>query len=573
LIRETFDRLVPPIACTSLTAVIGFLAFGFSPLAPVRAFGIFTGIGALFGLFLSLGVVPALLVLINPARLRAWRRGDGQAAIFVPAAWFARLGQVVVRHRRWVMGLALGIMALAPLGLARLVVQDSWTNGFDPESEFRRVTQQVNDSFFGMHRLFVTFDAPQMLTGEAAASAFGPGTLSLPPDFVRNAALVKGSSITFTVVDKSQAGDPTSATPGAVWRSQIQMPGWVGDRFILRLSTGIMSTNFRHELSQAGQASFEIAAHSQVRPEIIRSTGELASFIRQRSRYAVGGVLSPFDYVTTTSFMIHPGDPDARHLPDNADEINMLWNYYGTALGEHRLREVVDTNYWRSLTTVFMKDANFADTARLMNDIRDYEREHLAPKGIKIGFAGDVAVSQSLIRGIVSTQLQSLIWSLAGIFVVTALFGGSMRWGFYCLLPSLLAVVVKFAVMGWLGIPLGVATSMFAAMTLGIGVNCAIHLLEGCRQARAAGASPAEALSRALGSTGPPALINTLAMTLGFGVLMLSQVPANARLGLLMVLGLVNCLVASLLILPVLLQRWPMKDSREGTAASSPQES
>ena len=38
-------------------------------------------------------------------------------------------------------------------------------------------------------------------------------------------------------------------------------------------------------------------------------------------------------------------------------------------------------------------------------------------------------------------------------------------------------------------------------------------------------------------------MINTLAMSLGFGVLMLSQVPANARLGILLVLGLVNCFV------------------------------
>ena len=119
--------------------------------------------------------------------------------------------------------------------------------------------------------------------------------------------------------------------------------------------------------------------------------------------------------------------------------------------------------------------------------------------------------------------------------------------------------MIKFAVMGWAGIPLGVATSMFAAMTLGIGVNCAIHLLESGQQARAAGASSAGALSRALSLTGPPALINTLAMSLGFGVLMLSQVPANARLGLLLVLGLVNCFVASLLLLPVLLHWWPLK--------------
>src|SRR5205085_5853310 len=230
----------------------------------------------------------------------------------------------------------------------------------------------------------------------------------------------------------------------------------------------------------------------------------------------------------------------------------------GLARGQAKLHQIVDTNYWRSLITVFLKDANFADTAKLMSEVRAYEREELAPKGIRIGFAGDVAVSQSLIHGIVTTQLLSLMFLLAGIYLVTAWLGGSWRWGIYCLLPSLLAVLIKFAVMGWLNIPLGVATSMFAAMTLGIGVNCAIHLLEAYSLARAAGAAVPESLRRSIGQTGPQALINTLAGSLGFGVLLLSQVPANARLGLLLVVGLVNCFVASMLLLPLLLQWWPL---------------
>ena len=195
----------------------------------------------------------------------------------------------------------------------------------------------------------------------------------------------------------------------------------------------------------------------------------------------------------------------------------------------------MDTNYWRSLTTVFLKDANFVETARLLTRVRAYERELLAPKGIKLGFAGDVALSQSLIRGIVRTQMESLGWSLAGIFLVTTLLGGSWRWGILCVLPSVLAVLVKFAVMGWLGIPLGVATSMFAAMTLGLGVNCAIQLLESHTQASADGTPPMEALRCALSLTGVPALVNTLAVSLGFGVLVFSEVPANARLGILVV--------------------------------------
>jgi len=85
-------------------------------------------------------------------------------------------------------------------------------------------------------------------------------------------------------------------------------------------------------------------------------------------------------------------------------------------------------------------------------------------------------------------------------------------------------------------------------------------LLEGFSQARAGGKSESDALSQCMRLSGPPALINTLAVSLGFGVLMVSQVPANARLGLLLVLGLVNCFLASLLLLPLLLHWWPLQN-------------
>ena len=119
------------------------------------------------------------------------------------------------------------------------------------------------------------------------------------------------------------------------------------------------------------------------------------------------------------------------------------------------------------------------------------------------------------------------------------------------------SVLVNFAAMGWFGIPLGVATSMFAAMTLGIGVDFAIHVLEGFDAARREGALPEAALAASLSRTGPAVVVNTLAIALGFGVLMLSQVPANARLGSLTILGIVNCLIVSMLLLPALLWWWP----------------
>lgn len=564
VVRETFARMASPIASTSLTTGVGFLSFGVSPLGPVRAFGICTAIGVLFGLFYSFTVVPAMLALIKPRLLL-----PGKTRASTPmrlSVWFSHLGSRVIHLRWWIAAAVLLTTAITPLGLRRLVVQDSWTDAFDPESQFRKATQYVNEQFYGMHLLFVSVDMPQILEGEVPASAITPYDILLPATLVNSPAEIGGSQITLSLDDFLK---PLNRDSEPLLRTHIEMALIQGDKIAARLAGLPQETNLWPILARAGTIYYKVPVRNQVRPDVIRSLGELGEFIRQRKLYAVGGVLGPADYIATTRFMARPNDANARVLPSDAIEVKLMWDYYGLARGPQRLHQIVDTNFWQSLTTVFLKDANFVATAKLMDEIRGYEREHLAPKGMKIGFAGDVALSQSLIHGIVTTQLHSLVWSLIGIYLITALLGGSLRWGAYCVVPSALAVLLKLAIMGWFGIPLGVATSMFAAMTLGIGVNCSIQLLEGFSQARTAASLPA-ALSRALALTGPPALINTLAVSLGFGVLMLSQVPANARLGLLVVLGLVECFIVSLLLLPVLLHWFPLKSPLPSTPRHEP---
>jgi hypothetical protein len=551
LLDETFEKLAPAVAITSLATGIGFFSFAFSPFVPVSAFGVWAGVGVLFGLFYSLVVVPALLSLIPSNWLRL-RWGFGQKTAFSGlAAFFENLGHYAERRCWLVVACIFIVLLLTPIGLRRLVVQDSWADEFDPDSEFWHATQWMNANFYGMHLLYVCVDASETKTGELAAPPNSLNRILLPGNICNDLLEIEASPITLSAL-------PENITAPRVWHSQI--------RLLRRTDTNILAwvvptadgNGFTHDVGSA-KVHFEVQVRSQLKPEIVDANRDLAAYLRQQSNCAVGGVIGPYEYLTTTRFMTRPSSPGARELTRLAGQNRALWDYYKFALGQNRFQQVMDPSYSKSITTVFLKDANYIDTARLMGNVRTYERAHLAPMGIKLEFAGDVAVSQSLIHGVVATQLQSLCWSLAGIFAATVALGGSWRWAVYCVLPSLIAILIKFAAMGLLGIPLGVATSMFAAMTLGIGVNCAIQLLEGFNQARAAGWSSPEALSQSLRLTGPPALINTLAVCLGFGVLMLSQVPSNARLGLLLVLGLVNCFILSLLLLPVLIHWWPPK--------------
>jgi predicted RND superfamily exporter protein len=331
------------------------------------------------------------------------------------------------------------------------------------------------------------------------------------------------------------------------------MADYAGTNIIIRVEQPPTGSNDWSGWEAADTINLELPVRTQLNPQIIQRIDAFEQYVRQQTQCSVGGALGAPDYLATIRFIARGAGPDARGLPETAVDAGILWDYYRAILGRQRLSQVLDETCSRSLITIFLKDANFVNTATLMRRIREYEQQHLTPAGIELEFAGDVAVSQSLIQGIVSTQMRSLLWSSLGIFAVIALLSRSWLRGLYSMLPSLLAVAAKFAVMGWAGITLGVATSMFAAMTLGIGVNCAIHLFEARDRWRRDGASIADAWLQSLRWTGPAALINTIAVCLGFGVLMLSQVPANARLGILLVLGLVSCALVSLSLLPALL--------------------
>jgi hypothetical protein len=564
LVQLTMDEMVCPVANAALTTAIGFVSFAFSPLPPVQAFGIFTAIGLIFCLFWTLCVLPALLTLVPKTWVmtrHAQERGSagGTAATSTGGsvlkrvegrAPFARFALWAVRRRWWIVGVVAVLVAVTPLGLRRLVIQDSWIDGFEPDSEFSRATRLVNEQYHGMHLLNVSLDASDVLAGTLPATNAALTKFSFPTNLTARPRSLVGRWL-YLFVDEG--------TNHASWRSTVESATVTGDRLAVTTQYRDAESEVWRALPKVKEVRFELVAQPHLEEPTLRAIAGLAAFIEQHRDCKVGKVLSAPDYVATTRFMVRPNEAGSRFVPTNSIEIKLMWDYYRIVRGPDHLREAVDTNYARSLLTIFLKEANFRDTARLMMDIHDYERRELAPQNIRLGFAGDVAVSQSLIRGIVTTQMQSLLGSLLGIYLVTALLGRSLRWGFYAVIPCALSVLFNFAAMGWLGIPLGVATSMFAAMTLGNGVDFAIHVLEGFTSARGQGLSADEALAASLTHTGPAVVINTLAIALGFGVLMLSQVPANARLGSLTILGIVNCLLASLFLLPALLHWWPLK--------------
>jgi uncharacterized protein len=446
-LRETFDTLRRPVFYSAATTAFGFFSFLLSPLAPVRAFGLFTGLGVLFCMLSSLTLVPALLRLLPASRLASPRAAGGRSGLIL-----RRLATPLLARPGWTLA-ALAFVTLAlGLGATRLYIQDSWIDGFSPDSPFRRATDRVNGRLFGTHLLLahLRFDQPDALLDPARLQALG---------------------------------------------------------------------RFEAEV---------------------------------RSQPGVGGVLGPYSQMTAVHALWMGGVESARVIPDNPEGVGQLLEKFDQGRSVRRRQEVIADDLRRTVVTIFLKDANFRDTERLMRSVRTSAARLLGPRGGRLDFAGDVAVSQAMIPAIVKTQVSSVLGSLLGCLTALFLLHRSLRLGLVAVLPTALSTLWVFGLMGWLGIPLGVATSMFCAITIGIGDDYAIHFLD--RYQSALGAGRDRPVLDAIEEAGPAIVYDTLAIALGFGLLAISLVPANARLGLLVALTLMASCLLTLAGMGALLQ-------------------
>jgi hypothetical protein len=552
LAAATMRRMWRPVTTTSLTTAAGFLTFAASPIAPVRAFGIFAAVGVAFAMAWTLIVTPALLVLLGPRRFAS--RGSRSPW---PDRVAIALVATAVRRPRLVVAAA-GLLALAaPLGIARLRVQDSWTGGFARHSEFRRATERFDAEFLGVHVLLLEI-AGDCLAWNALVPPedVGHHTVVLPAGAIDDPGRLVGGWVRLSAANATLPAAVDRAAPGA-WTSWIESVERRSDGRIavtMPLTAGSPVVALRQAAPEAGGAApvrVEISVEPFVIPSALARVRDFGAAIGACA--GVGGTLGPVEYLETAHFIVGKRDPAARSIPATPDEVRNLWSNYARIRGPARLAQVLDETRSRGLVSVFVKDASYRDVAALMAAVRAHERAHLAPAGLRVTFAGDLAVSQALIDAVVSTQVRSLLLSLAQIVALAAILSRSLRHGLLCVVPCALAVLLDFAGMGWSGMPLGVATSMFASMVLGIGVDYAIHLLGGYRAARAAGAGAAAAIRASAEVCGGAIVADAGSVALGFGVLTISAVPANARLGLIALLSVLACLAATLLVLPALL--------------------
>ena len=166
----------------------------------------------------------------------------------------------------------------------------------------------------------------------------------------------------------------------------------------------------------------------------------------------------------------------------------------------------------------------------------------------------DPNVTGTAVHMFESTRLMTEGYVKGGLYAMTAIIiyvyfmFRNVRTVFFVLLPVLAGSIWTVGVMELIGLKLNMANMVILPLILGIGVVNGIHITHRYREEEDKHAS-------VLGkSTGPAVLLSSLTTMIGFGSMMVADHSGVFSLGLVLTIGVFNCLMASITFLPALLK-------------------
>jgi len=167
----------------------------------------------------------------------------------------------------------------------------------------------------------------------------------------------------------------------------------------------------------------------------------------------------------------------------------------------------------------------------------------------EISITGGHVLTSVTVNEIQSTQISSTLLSVVLAAIVLTVVYRNLELGIIATLPTILATIWILATMWQVGITLNVLTVMVTALTVGLGIDYAIHIVERYREERVH-KSERQAIESTIKLTGSAILISGLTTVCGFAVLFLSPMPLVRNFGIITAATIVYSIIIAIFVLP-----------------------
>lgn len=286
-------------------------------------------------------------------------------------------------------------------------------------------------------------------------------------------------------------------------------------------------------------------------PKVLQAMDDIQYFLDQQPY--IGKTISIADFIKRINQAMHSDDPAHFRIPNDANLISQYLLLYSMSGEPGDFDSYVDNDYHLANMTAFLKTDSSAYLKQLLPKLKVFAAERLGDRA-KLHIGGSVAQGAALSEAMVHGKILNIVQIGVVVFAISSLVFRSLLAGLMVLLPLLVAVIANFGVMGYSGMYLNIATSLSAAMAVGIGADYAIYLVYRMREELTNGMNETDAVCLVLHTAGKACLFVATAISVGYSVLLFSfGFNIHIWLATLIATAMMVSVIAVLFLIPSLL--------------------
>ncbi len=449
-----------------------------------------------FGWMMTMGISLALVVAFTviPAGMMLFGKGANAGNDDNSATITRKFSWFTEHHGSVVLVAAALLSATAAYGIAKLEVENRFIDYFRADTEIYQGMEVIDTALGGTTPLDIIIQAPTFAPPTIASSAAGDGEDDYAED---DYAEDDYGEDDYAEDDYGESDASDSELKDSYWFS----------------STGLADLAKLQQFLEA-------------QPEI----GKVSSLVQiyQVATDLMGHKLNDFEL----AFM-------RKSLGDEIYQ-QMVAPYLLEDIDEARIQ-------LRAMETAGLRRVD------LLEKINTFAVNEVGIEQSDIRYTGLLVLYNNMLQSLYKSQIVTLGAVFVGIMLMFLILFRSVKISVIAILPNFLAAAVVLGGMGIAGIPLDMMTITIAAITVGIGVDHAIHYISRFKREFALDGDYLASMHRAHASIGKALFYTATTIIVGFSILALSNFIPSIYFGLLTGLAMTAALLGSMTLLPKLI--------------------
>lgn len=342
---------------------------------------------------------------------------------------------------------------------------------------------------------------------------------------------------------------------------------WYNTEHPIRVASEIVDREMNG--SQSFEVLFDTHQENGIHdPRVLKLLEKSKALIEelQVKRVAPKSATSILSVVKETHKALNGGTEEFYRIPDRRETVAQELLLFETSDPED-IDDFTDANFQIARVTVAMPWSNAIDYQEYIYTLHDKLSELIVDselKEVSVKIVGVTVIFAHTLQAMLSTMVKSYALALLLVGVLMFVLMGSAYRGLLAFLPNVIPIIFTVGMMGWIGIPLTMLTSVVGCIIIGISVDDTIHFMHHFRRISDTEPDPQTAVHATLETVGRAITFTSIVLLGGFVVNLFDVFSSARAFGVLMCFSVIMALVANLILAPALMTLfWDPKARRQ----------